>query len=94
LTGFHFGRFLPAKPEFSLALRLQWFESSPAHASSKAILQVLKPFGWQLGIRRMPMVLLRLSERRGVAEGIRRFRKKRVTPLSRMNSLTSLVPVQ
>src|SRR5262249_51126440 len=43
--GSGFGRFLAAKIEFShgtgqtvnlLALRLQWFESTPAHASSRA----------------------------------------------------------
>ena len=28
-----------------LALRLQWFESTPAQASPRAILQVLKPLG-------------------------------------------------
>ena len=53
------GRFLAAKIEFSygvgqtvnlLALRLQWFESTPTQASPRAILQVLKLFGWQLGI--------------------------------------------
>src|SRR5262245_29224373 len=53
------GRFLAAKIEFSygagqtvnlLALRLQWFESTPAQAFPKAILQVFKPFGGQLGI--------------------------------------------
>ena len=32
-----------------LALRLQWFESTPAQASPRAILQVFKPFGGQLG---------------------------------------------
>jgi hypothetical protein len=51
--------FLAAKIEFSygagqivnlLALRLQWFESTPTQASPRAILQVLKPFGVQLGI--------------------------------------------
>src|SRR5262245_37223653 len=50
-------RVLAAKIEFSygagqnlLALRLQWFESTPAQAFPKAILQVCKPFGGQLGI--------------------------------------------
>jgi hypothetical protein len=52
--GSGFGRFLAAKIEFSygagqtvnlLALRLQWFESTPAQASPRAILQVLKPLG-------------------------------------------------
>jgi hypothetical protein len=56
---FHFGRFLAAKIEFSygvvqtvnlLALRLQWFESTPTQTSPTAILQVFKPFGGQLGI--------------------------------------------
>ena len=51
-AGLGFGRFLAAKIEFSygagqtvnlLALRLQWFESTPAHASSRATLQVSKP---------------------------------------------------
>ena len=28
-----------------LALRLQWFESTPAQASPRAILEVFKPFG-------------------------------------------------
>ena len=50
---------MAAKIEFSygpvqtvnlLALRLQWFESTPAQAFPKAILQVFKPFGGQLGI--------------------------------------------
>ena len=54
--GSGFGRFLAAKIEFSygagqtvnlLALRLQWFESTPAQASPRAILQVFKTFGWQ-----------------------------------------------
>jgi hypothetical protein len=54
-----FGRFLTAKIEFSygavqtvnlLALRLQWFESTPTQASPRAILQAFKPFGGQLGI--------------------------------------------
>jgi hypothetical protein len=49
-----FGRFLAAKIEFSyeavqtvnlLALRLQWFESTPAQAFPTAILQVFKPIG-------------------------------------------------
>jgi hypothetical protein len=49
-----FDRFLAAKIEFSygavqtvnlLALRLQWFESTPTQASPGAILQVLKPLG-------------------------------------------------
>jgi hypothetical protein len=49
-----FGRFLAAKIEFSygavqtvnlLALRLQWFESTPTQASPRAILQVLKLLG-------------------------------------------------
>ena len=57
--GLGFARFLAAKIEFPygagqtvnlLALRLQWFESTPAHASPRAILQVLKPLGRQLGI--------------------------------------------
>jgi hypothetical protein len=57
--GLSFGRFLAAKIAFSygalqtvnlLALRLQWFESTPAHASPRSILQVFKPFGGQLGI--------------------------------------------
>src|SRR5262249_32240366 len=57
--GSSFVRFLAAKIEFSygagqtvnlLALRLQWFESTPAQAFPKAILQVFKPFGGQLGI--------------------------------------------
>ena len=52
--GLGFARFLAAKIEFPygagqtvnlLALRLQWFESTPAHASSRAILRVFKPFG-------------------------------------------------
>jgi len=52
--GSGFGRFLAAKIEFSygawqtvnlLALRLQWFESTPTHGSYIAILQVLKPLG-------------------------------------------------
>jgi hypothetical protein len=52
-------RFLAAKIEFSygagqtvnlLALRLQWFESTPTQVSPKAILQVFKPFGGQLCI--------------------------------------------
>jgi hypothetical protein len=52
--GSGFGRFLAAKIEFSyrsgqtvnlLALRLQWFESTPTHRSYRAILQVLKPLG-------------------------------------------------
>jgi hypothetical protein len=51
-----FGCGLAAKLAFSyrtgqtvnlLALRLQWFESTPAQASLRAILQVLKPLGWQ-----------------------------------------------
>jgi hypothetical protein len=33
-----------------LALRLQWFESTPTQASPRAILEVFKPFGGQLGI--------------------------------------------
>jgi len=33
-----------------LALRLQWFESTPAHTSPRTILQVFKPFKGQLGI--------------------------------------------
>jgi len=33
-----------------LALRLQWFESTPAQASSRAIRQVFKPLGWRSGI--------------------------------------------
>ena len=33
-----------------LALRLQWFESTPAHVSPGAILQVFKPSNGQLGI--------------------------------------------
>ena len=50
--GSGFGRFLAAKIEFSyragqtvnlLALRLQWFESTPTQASPRAILQVFKP---------------------------------------------------
>jgi hypothetical protein len=50
--GSGFGHFLAAKIEFSygavqtvnlLALRLQWFESTPTQASPRAILQVLKP---------------------------------------------------
>jgi hypothetical protein len=54
-----FGRFLTAKIEFSheavqtvnlLALRLQWFESTPTQASPRAILEVFKTFGGQLGI--------------------------------------------
>ena len=59
--GSGFGRFLAAKIEFSygagqtvnllaLALRLQWFESTPTQASPRTILQVFKPFGGQLGI--------------------------------------------
>ena len=57
--GSGFGRFLAAKIQFSygagqtvnlLVLRLQWFESTPTQASPRAILQVLKLFGWQLGI--------------------------------------------
>jgi hypothetical protein len=57
--GSGFGRFLAAKIGFSygavqtvnlLALRLQWFESTPTQASPRAILQVLKPLGGQLGI--------------------------------------------
>jgi hypothetical protein len=28
-----------------LALRLQWFESTPAQGSLRAVLQVFKPFG-------------------------------------------------
>ena len=50
----HFGRFLAAECTFSygtlqtvnlLALRLQWFESTPAHAStqSASVLAWLKP---------------------------------------------------
>ena len=48
---------LAAKIEFSyrsgqtvnlLALRLQWFESTPTHGSYRAILQVFKPFGGHL----------------------------------------------
>ena len=58
--GSGFGRFLAAKIEFSygagqtvnlLALRLQWFESTPTQASP---LQVFKPFGGQLGISSGP----------------------------------------
>ena len=54
-----FGSGLAAELEFSygtgqtvnlLALRLQWFESTPTQASPKAIFQVFKPFGGQLGI--------------------------------------------
>jgi len=54
-----FGRFLAAKIEFSygaaqtvnlLALRLQWFESTPTQTSPRAVLQVFKSFGGQLGI--------------------------------------------
>ena len=50
---------LASKIEFSygavqtvnlLALRLQWFESTPTKASPRAILQVFKSFGGQLGI--------------------------------------------
>ena len=57
--GSGFGRFLAAKIEFSygvgqtvnlLALRLQWFESTPTQTSPTAILQVFKPFGGQFGI--------------------------------------------
>src|SRR6516162_2623981 len=57
--GSGFGRFLAAKIEFSyragqtvnlLALRLQWFESTPTQASPRAILQVFKPLGRRLGI--------------------------------------------
>jgi hypothetical protein len=57
--GSGFGRFLAAKIEFSygavqtvnlLALRLQWFESTPTHGSYRAILQEFKPFNGQLGI--------------------------------------------
>src|SRR6516165_5540683 len=33
-----------------LALRLQWFESTPTQATPRANLQVLKPFGGQLSI--------------------------------------------
>jgi hypothetical protein len=49
-----FGRFLAAEIEFSygaiqtvnlLALRLQWFESTPAHCSSRAVKRVFKPIG-------------------------------------------------
>ena len=49
-----FGSGLAAELEFSygagqtvnlLALRLQWFESTPAHSSYRAILQVLQPLG-------------------------------------------------
>jgi len=52
-----FGSDLAAELEFSygagqtvnlLALRLQWFESTPAHGSYRAILQVLKPLGGHL----------------------------------------------
>ena len=52
--GSGFGRFLAAKIEFSygagqtvnlLALRLQWFESTPTHGSYRGILQVLNPLG-------------------------------------------------
>ena len=48
--GSGFGRFLAAKIEFSygavqtvnlLALRIQWFESTPTQASPRAILQVM-----------------------------------------------------
>src|SRR5262245_40385945 len=55
--GSGFGRFLAAKIEFSygagqtvnlLALRLQWFESTPTQTSPRAILQVFKSFGGQL----------------------------------------------
>ena len=54
-----FGSGLAAEIEFSdgagqtvnlLALRLQWFESTPTQASPRAILQVFEPFGGQLGI--------------------------------------------
>ena len=54
-----FGSGLAAELEFSygagqtvnlLALRLQWFESTPTQASPRAILQAFKPFGGQLGI--------------------------------------------
>jgi hypothetical protein len=50
---------LAAKIEFSygavqtvnlLALRLQWFESTPTQAPPRGILQVFKPLGRQLGI--------------------------------------------
>jgi hypothetical protein len=49
-----FGSGLAAELEFSygagqtvnlLALRLQWFESTPTQASPRAILPVLKPLG-------------------------------------------------
>jgi hypothetical protein len=33
-----------------LALRLQWFESTPAQGSPRAVLQVLKPLGGRFGI--------------------------------------------
>jgi hypothetical protein len=55
--GSGFGRFLAAKIEFSygagqtvnlLALRLQWFESTPAHASSRALLHPPEPIPEQL----------------------------------------------
>jgi hypothetical protein len=57
--GSGFGRFSAAKIEFSygagqtvnlLALRLQWVESTPAQTSPRAILQVFRLFGGQLGI--------------------------------------------
>jgi hypothetical protein len=57
--GSGFDRFLAAKIKFSygavrtvnlLALRLQWFESTPTQAFPRAILQVFKPLGRQLGI--------------------------------------------
>jgi len=49
-----FGSGLAAELEFSygagqtvnlLALRLQWFESTPTHGSYRGILQVLNPLG-------------------------------------------------
>ena len=55
--GLGFGRFLAAKIDFSygagqtvnlLALRLQRFDSTPAHASPTAILQVFKTVSRQL----------------------------------------------
>ena len=60
--GLGFARFLAAKIEFPygagqtvnlLALRLQWFESTPAHASPKAILQGSRSFGgnWAFHLR-------------------------------------------
>jgi len=57
--GSGFGRFLAAKIEFSygagqtvnlLALRLQWFESTPTQVFPRAILEVFKPFSGQLEI--------------------------------------------